>query len=80
MQKYTIILCIYKISDKWSEGFRQIVGLLPPRLAVGRGCHAIFGAEIPGKGVGAGEAAGLTDLLDSEPGLVVHQTDGIVKA
>ena len=29
---------------------------------------------------GAGETAGLTDLLNSDVGLVVHQSDGIVEA
>jgi len=50
------------------------------RLLVGGGCHAVLGAEVAGEGVGTGEAAGLTDLLDSEVGLVVQQSDGIVEA
>lgn len=93
----------HQSTDKWSDGFRQIIGWfqryfdendnpsdkkgqnvrgekLSFRLLVGGGGHAVLGAEVAGEGVGTGEAAGLTDLLDSEVGLVVQQANGIVEA
>ena len=39
--------------------------LLSLCVAVGGGCHAVFGPEIPGESVGFGEAAGLTNLLNA---------------
>ena len=50
------------------------------RLFIGCWRHAEFGAEVAGEGVGTGKSAGLTDLLNGDVGLVVHQTDGIVEA
>ena len=76
------------VSDKWSDKTtdcrtnttqRRIL-LAYFRLFICSRRHAELGTEVTGESVGAGETAGLAYLLNSDVGLVVHQSDGIIKA
>lgn len=63
-----------------SDDFRQNVGWsLPQSGAVSGRSHAVFGLEVARKSVSVGKTAGLTNPLNTEFRLLVHQTYSIIQ-